>query len=264
MNNIYITAIFVIAIFGFFSCNNFNNKEYYSDGSIKLEYNLIDNKIDGICKEYYFSTGELKSITEYRLGVIDGFRKSFYKNGVIKSIENYSHNKLNGDCLYYNTTGGIDSIKNYILTNSDLLKIKSDGYSKFIDDFFSNNQLGKTSQLNSVLRINNNGMVDLKKSRYFEIVLKKDTINLGDSLYAYLSFKYRSNGEKTKYIVYQFIGNNFQSLNIYETNNDFVRLKDKPVQKKGGYLCGYIEEYTAFGCDTLKHILFFKKKYYVK
>lgn len=249
----------------FFSACNKLKKEYYDDGSLKSEYTVLNDKFEGTYKEYYKSTGELKYTAYYKNGLLAGEKKSFYKDRKLKSIENYTENQLNGDCRYYNTVGKLDSIKNYILINPDFYKdIHWDDYLKLIKNVFDDDNSGKKSQLNSVLRIQKDGSVDLKRSHYFEIALKNDTININDSIDAMLVFGYRRDGRKTKYIVIQFANQNMDLFNVEKSDMDFVYLRDKPAKKGVNYLCGYIQEYTPYGYDTLKNVLFFKKRYFVK
>jgi len=260
MKYIILLALFV----SFYACNK-SHREYYADGSLKSEYFLKNDKIEGLSKEFYESTGELKATASFKAGKLDGEKRTFYKNGILKSIENFTENQLNGDCRYFNNFGNLDSIKNFILINPNFYKsIDNDTYYKLIENVFDDNLAGKKSQLNSVLRMNKKGEVDIKKSHYFEIALKKDSINLNDSLFAMLVFGYRFDGKKSEYLVIQFANEEKDLYNVYETNENIVYFKDKPRKKGENFLCGYIEEYTPYGSDTIRNVLFFKKKYFVK
>lgn len=251
-------------IISFSACNKLK-KDYYDDGSLKSEYTVLNDKFEGTYKEYYKSTGELKYTAYYKNGLLDGEKKSFYKDGKLKSIENYTENQLNGDCKYFGETGRIDSIKNYIFVNPEVYKTTNEEkYFKLVLNVFDSSLIGKKSQLNSVLRIRNDGSVDLKHSHYFEIALKRDTVNINDSINAVLFFRYRRDGRKTKYVVVQFANQNMDTFNVFQTDYELVFMSEKPSKKGVNYLRGYIEEYTPYGYDTLKNVLFFKKRYFVK
>ena len=261
MKRIYFTTMIIVVLFS--ACNK-SNKAYYKNGSIKSEYYIVNDQIEGVYKEYYES-GELKFVVNYKNGVLNGEKKSFYKDGKIKSIENFTENQLNGDCRYFSIFGRIDSIKNYFMVNPQIYKADDDeSFFKLVRNVFDNNTLHKKSQLNSVLRVDKDGNVEIKRSHYFEIALKLDTINLKDSMYAVLFFKYRRDGEKTKFRVIQFANEKMDLYNVYESDNENVYFQDKPMKRGINYIRGWIEEYTPYGFDTLRNVLFFEKKYFVK
>ena len=258
----FFLMVAIIVIF-FNGCNS-SNKEYYKDGNLKSEYFIKNDKIDGIYKEFYES-GELKLVANYNNGHLNGASRVFYKNGSIKSIEYFTRGLLNGECKYYNNFGRIDTIKNFILINPKFYKgVDLVNFHKLIREVFSDSIRGKVSQLNSLMIINSGGKVDLKKSHYFDILLKNDTISFNDSLNAVLVFEYRLNAEKTKYAVIQFANEKLDLYNVFQTKSDFVYMRQKPHKRGVNYLCGYIEEYTPYGFDTLTNVLFFKRKYFVK
>lgn len=261
MNRIYFTTIIIVILFS--ACNK-SNKVFYKNGGIMSEYYIVNDKIEGVYKEYYES-GELKFVVNYKKGVINGEKKSFYKDGKIKSIENFTENQLNGDCRYFSNSGKIDSIKSYFMVNPQVYKADDEeSYFKLVRNVFDSSTLRKKSQLNSVLRIDKDGNVEINRSHYFEIALKKDTINLKDSMCAVLLFKYRRDGEKTKFRVIQFVNEKMDLYNVYDTDHESIYLKEKPQKRGVNYIRGWIEEYTPYGFDTLRNVLFFEKKYFAK
>lgn len=256
-------TIFIISFF-ICSCDN-KIKNYYEDGSIKSTYNIDSDKIDGIYKEYYETTGEIKILASYKSGLLDGEKKTFHKNGIVKSTENYTSNMLYGDCKYYTNDGKLESIKNYILINPKLYEdVNSEDFYNYIKEVFTDSIRQKKSKLNTVLMFDSNGQVNEFKSHYFEIALKSDTVRFCDSIQAMLVFGYRLNGKKTKYRVIQFANEKMDLYNVFETDNDTVYLSDKPQVKGINYIRGWIDEYTPYGFDTLSNVLIFEKKYFVK
>lgn len=262
MKKIIITVSIIIVLLS--SCDNIV-RQYYNDGSRKSEYYMLNDKIDGIYKEYYETTGELKIIARYKLGLLEGEKRIFYKNGKVKSIENYSSNMLNGDCRYFYSNGKLECIKNYILINPKFYEgCDLSTYYNYIKEVFTDSVTGKKSQLNAVLKLNSKGQVDKLKSHYFEVALKSDTINYIDSVRAVLVFGYRRDGEKTKFRVIQFANEKMDLYNVYDSDYENVFFQDKPVRKGVNHLRGWIEEYTPYGFDTLRNVFFFDKKYFVK
>lgn len=262
MIRLFIPTILIILLLT--SCSH-SERSYYNDETLKSECEVVNNKIEGTYKEYYKSTGELKCMAFYLDGQLEGQKKTFYRNGKIKSIENFKGNQLKGDCIYYNNFGNIDTIKNYILIDPSFYKgVNSQKFYKLIYEVFSDSIKGKKSHLNSLLIMDKDGKVVRKKSHYFEVAIKKDTIDLNDSLYAVLVFKYRRNGEKTKFRVIQFANKEMDLYNVYDSDYENVFFQDKPVKRGINYVRGWIEEYTPYGFDTLRNVLFFEKKYFVR
>lgn len=259
-----VVPIFIIA-FLISSCDN-KVKEYYDDGKKKSEYYINNNdEIDGIYKEFYEKTGELKIIASYNSGQLEGEKRTFFKNGKIQSIENYTSNMLFGVCKYYTSEGELKAIRNYILVNPKLYgDVNWSDFHNYIKEVFLDTIKDKKSQLNSVLVFDSNGKVNKNQSHYFEIALKSDTINYSDSIKAVLVFGYRRDGEKTKFRVIQFANEKMDLYNVYDSENDNVFFQDKPHRRGVNYLRGWIEEYTPYGFDSLRNVLIFEKKYFVK
>lgn len=137
IKKIFIPIFFLIL----FSCSN-TKTEYDANGNKIREYELINNKISGICKEFY-KTGNLKAIHNYKNGfktdsstyyntkeeivLIDRYlqnniiyQKEFNNNTLIsegkfsyKSTEKPLNNQI-GKWKYYKENGKLEKIIEYI------------------------------------------------------------------------------------------------------------------------------------------------------
>lgn len=116
-------------------------KEYYNNGSLFREYNVKNNKIDGLFK-YYYDTGVLAKEINYENGIKNGIYKQYssngnlskngeykkdledgitynYRKGKISSKVNYESGKFNGVRIIYYENGNINFKSNYIDNNLD-------------------------------------------------------------------------------------------------------------------------------------------------
>ncbi len=80
-----------ISLLFLFSCSN-KKTEYDTNGNKTKEYELINNKISGVCKE-------------------------FYKNGDLKAIHNYKNGIRMDSSIYYNNKEEIVLIDKYLKNN---------------------------------------------------------------------------------------------------------------------------------------------------
>ena len=119
INHKKLTFIFLFIIV--LSCNSNKEVEYYANGQIKLEVELIKGQRNGIMYEYfgdgkikskgnwkdgiphgetihYFQSGSMKSVSNWIFGKQEGITKKFYENGELKSIGYYKNgNAVNID-----------------------------------------------------------------------------------------------------------------------------------------------------------------------
>lgn len=101
-------------------------KEYYSNGKIKVAAKYKNNKLNGQYKTYY-EDGRLKSISFYKDDVLNGSYEEYYPNKQIKVSANYINGKLDGDVFYY------DKNKNWSRTVY-YEDGKKNGYEHFYED----------------------------------------------------------------------------------------------------------------------------------
>ena len=110
----------------FFGCTiNKSNKvyvnyEYYENGKIKYEVEMINGKISGTSR-YWNKYGSLINKVEYLNGKTHGEWISYYANGEVNYIANYKFNKRHGIMTEYYPNGNIKSESIY---DSDKLKIR--------------------------------------------------------------------------------------------------------------------------------------------
>jgi len=68
-------------------------KYYYGSGTLMVEWNYKDGKLEGITKTYYES-GALKAEWNYKDDTLDGISKLYYESGGIKYIDTYKNGEL--------------------------------------------------------------------------------------------------------------------------------------------------------------------------
>jgi len=121
---------------GIYDPENGKKADYYDDGKVKIEYSLINGKLNGTFKVYY-ENGELKKIGNYINGLENGLFKEYdelgnleaevlmtngMKNGVLKVYENgkisvsttYKNDMKSGQYVeyFYNDETGKLQLKN--------------------------------------------------------------------------------------------------------------------------------------------------------
>jgi antitoxin component YwqK of YwqJK toxin-antitoxin module len=68
-------------------------KNWWDDGSLWIEFNYKDGKLNGLSKVYY-RNGKLRSEEIYKNGKLDGLWKGWYENGIISFERVYSDGKI--------------------------------------------------------------------------------------------------------------------------------------------------------------------------
>ena len=79
-------------------------KEYYENGALSFELELIDGKKDGYYKDYYLS-GALKIEASYKDDLLDGKCKFYYENGNLNEESHYKNGKPTGVWSWYMENG---------------------------------------------------------------------------------------------------------------------------------------------------------------
>ena len=92
--------------------NNGELKEYYVDGSVKIDYLFKNGKKDGIQKKWY-KNGQLELLYNYNKGNLSGLQKKWYENGALKGEWYYSKDKLHGIITEWYPDNTIKFIKEY-------------------------------------------------------------------------------------------------------------------------------------------------------
>lgn len=90
---IKLKIIFLVFVLLFITISCTNKKEYYDNGNISKEYDIIDGQIDGVYKEYY-PNKNLKKTSYYSKGVLRDSAVNYYDNeqNSISSIEYFLNN----------------------------------------------------------------------------------------------------------------------------------------------------------------------------
>ncbi|MGE0268444.1 MAG: diguanylate cyclase [Candidatus Omnitrophota bacterium] len=87
-------------------------KEFYENGRLKSQANLINNKLTGIYVEYY-EDGKLYLETTYKDDALNGPFREYFSNGTVKSEGEYIDGKLNGIQYIYYKDGKLSQEANY-------------------------------------------------------------------------------------------------------------------------------------------------------
>lgn len=90
--------------------------EYYFNGKLSWECDIVDGLQNGIEKEYYDNTGELERIGEVKDNMGYGLSVEYYKSGKIRSIS-LLYDTVNFDSYSYDEEGMLEEI--YIMNEDN-------------------------------------------------------------------------------------------------------------------------------------------------
>jgi len=236
-----------------FSCTKQKlNKDYFTNGSVKSEYHILNGRREGKYIEYY-SSGAKRYVSFYKNGLLDGKDVEYYENGNIKRKGQFIDDKGYGFFRYYNRENKLDSLKEYVLLNPDSIV-----ESYFFDK--TNSNKFKESCLNRYVIYDNNERPIMKKSVYFIIKFENGTLNNGDSLKATLLFCNPTLNNNNQFEVN--VLNKESFIRIIPMKGNYAIQYNTKTEKRGvNYFQGFIEENVEG--EGIKY-LFFKKKYYVR
>lgn len=245
------------------SCQK-EEKRYFANGKLKSIYTLKDGKRHGKHIEYYPS-GAICIEANYVNGLLQGEMRTYYENGRLKILNHFLNDIAYDSQLFYNIYGGLDSVYSYVQVNEKYLNSRQSSLLlKLIESCFDEKDTAKVEYVNTFLVYDKKGHVIPNKSHWFDILVKSDTIQLSDSLLAYVYFPYGLFGRKNLYELYFYPSKSKYNLRRIRASSGNISFKVKPMHRGINYLNGFIDEYTPYGTDTLKALLFFSKKYYVK
>ena len=230
MKNI-IYSILITKLLLLVGCNNNKNvrQEFYPSGKLKYEVGLVDGLRHGIETEYY-------------------------EDGSIKMIGTRVDDNESGFYYFYNMNQQLDSIIELIPMNID------ESIWSFFDE---NNEYDKNDIAINRRIIYKNGEIDYEKSVYFEVLLKKDTVLLGDTIFVLIDFVHQSNNQQNPFKVYlrPKKGETDMLTSQPEENEQFVYFHFIPETRGLQTFKGFIVEDFPTNEITL---WLFEKEYYVK
>ncbi len=90
-----------------------NYKEYYEDGTLKVESIYKNNELSGVWKQF-FETGEIEWEVEYVNDFKQGFYKQYYKNGKIQVEGSNNKNLKEGGENRYDSDGKLEWVGVYL------------------------------------------------------------------------------------------------------------------------------------------------------
>ena len=109
---------------------------YYNTGEKEIEFNYINNKIEGLHKTFYKS-GRLKIVKNYEKGVLQGEYNSFHESGANYIKFNYINGGYTGDWIAYYESGDVEQTVEYVNSKKQgLLKdYKTSGGLNFVQKY---------------------------------------------------------------------------------------------------------------------------------
>jgi len=103
-------------------------KEYYEDGTLRMEVSVKDGKKHGSARSFY-PDGKVKTTLTFFNNEIQGPVKKFYKNGLLHEESFFENGKRNGKTIIYDTEG-----KLYAEYDYKDGRIASESYNEEIED----------------------------------------------------------------------------------------------------------------------------------
>lgn len=87
--------------------------EYYPDGNLKIETQVLDGKAHGIMK-IYTPGGALEKVYTYKLGKKEGPAVEYYINGQLRTKTHFKDNKMEGQTIMYYKSGEVYRTTSYV------------------------------------------------------------------------------------------------------------------------------------------------------
>jgi hypothetical protein len=189
--------------------------EYYPNGKIASELGFINDTIQGVAN-YYYESGELKETVNWLNGKTDGTDTEFYKSGRIKSYGNYFNNLQSGLFYYYDSIGNLQTVREYLLQDS-------------------------TSHLNNVYCFNKQGDTILTRSNFYKLILCCDTVLVGTKFTAKIDLVAPYFKKSRMYVYFEIPGDKEHLRRLFSGN--YTVTYEYFPRFPGKYLLrGYIEE----------------------
>ena len=87
-------------------------KQFYPNGNIMIEIELIDGQRQGVSKKYY-EDGTVNTSIEYKNDLRDGEAKFYYQGGELYRLTTYKGNMLNGPRQFFHRGGELKSEQSF-------------------------------------------------------------------------------------------------------------------------------------------------------
>jgi len=131
---------------------------YFDTGEKEIEFNYVNNKIEGLHKTFYKS-GKLKGVENYEKGVLQGEYNSFYESGANYIKFNYINGNIEGDWVAYHESGSLEQTVKYVNN-------KKEG---FLKDFDKSGKLNFVQKYQNDLMLSDESFYDSGKTEYIWI-----------------------------------------------------------------------------------------------
>lgn len=203
---------------------------YYNTGEKEIEFNYVNNKIEGLHKTFYKS-GKLKIVKNYEKGVLQGEYNSFYESGANRIKFNCINGNIEGDWVFYHETGEVKQTVKYVKDKEEgLLKdYKISGELNFVMKYENGIKVSEESFYDSgktkSIWLYKNGKLNGTSKMFYETGEVKKVLNYlngeldGES---YVFFKNGREAEIKKHnndkLTYMHVKDKFGNT-IYESNS---------------------------------------------
>jgi len=244
--------------------DNFTVK-YYHTGELKTKTQMQDGRKNGVQTGYYKSK-EIMFIKNWVNDTLNGKSESFYENGKLESEYYLSDNVYDGEYSIYYESGHLKENGKY--ENGNVVE-KTQFYDAplllkrlIVRYYFYSGE----NQVNEIIVLDRNQDTILERSNFYEIIIPKDTINLGETFEAEINLV-APYFKKSKMLINFVIPGD--SIHLRQIFTDSLKFKYSHVPKVTGLhsFAGLIEEVEDNGyIDDSTEIrkMYFFKNYYVR
>jgi antitoxin component YwqK of YwqJK toxin-antitoxin module len=81
------------------------------NGSLAKEEHYVEGQIDGVAR--YYKSGKMSMEAVYKMGALNGVKKTYYDNGRVQEESTFVNGKREGAAKWYNMDGKVNSEYNY-------------------------------------------------------------------------------------------------------------------------------------------------------
>jgi antitoxin component YwqK of YwqJK toxin-antitoxin module len=153
-----------------FSANDGSAYTIFYDGKFKVSEGKVVNKLyDGEWKYYHFQMDQLMSVENYKLGILQGPRKVFYKTGEIAEESMYKNGKLHGVYKKIAENGIVLEESNYVdgEYHGSVINREGDGKKQIIGQYKNGVAVGiwKYYENDKLIKEENKTMLSNRKAK---------------------------------------------------------------------------------------------------
>ncbi|HRX29151.1 MAG TPA: toxin-antitoxin system YwqK family antitoxin [Saprospiraceae bacterium] len=107
-------SIFIIFCLNFFSCKSDVVETFYTDGTLKESYHVLNDSIKNGEYKSYNEGGSIFEISNYQNGSLEGLRQIYLPSGTLDIEEQYRNGVIHGEYKRYYESGQIKILAHYV------------------------------------------------------------------------------------------------------------------------------------------------------